>query len=1037
MGVICRKCGTDNTQDSEFCKKCATPLTRSEEKPIPTETLEVPKEELTTGSTFAGRYQIIEELGRGGMGRVYKAQDTEIKEKIALKLIKPEISSDKKTIERFQNELKLARKISHRNVCRMHHLEKSEGNSFITMEYVDGENLKGMIRMMGQLSSGKAISIAKQVCEGLSEAHRIGVVHRDLKPSNIMIDKEGNAKIMDFGIARSLTGKGITGVGVMIGTPEYMSPEQVESKEIDQRSDIYSLGVILYEMVTGRVPFEGDTPYSIGVKHKSETPRNPKEINPQISDDLNRLILKCLEKEKEKRYQSAGELRSELENIESGMPTTDRVIPERKPLTSKEITVTFGLKKLLVPALAIVAFVIIAVFIWKPWSQKAPLPVPSDKPSLAVMYFENNTGDENLDHWRKGISDLLITDLTQSKYLSVLGGDRLFNILQQLDELDSRSFSSDVLAEVASRGRVNHILRGSYSKAGNTIRIDTVLQDATTGEPIATSRVEGIGEEGIFSMVDELTGKIKTSFNFSEEKIASDLDEEIGKITTNSPEAYKYYIEGDNYQKAGNARNAIESYKKAVEVDPEFALAYNDMGIQYYNLGMRDEEKKYLKKAYELREKVSEKERYEIEASFYGLSEKTYGESIEAFNKLIKLSPEQPILRADLGWTYMRLEQWDKAIEQYSIITQSKYEAVNPYTNLALSYRAKGLYDKAAEVLENYLIDFSDNSQVRLSLAINYLCQGKYDLALSEANKAISLATTISSHLFSKGIVHLCQGDFANAEFNFQKSLNGDEIIAKLLGISGRGSSYLTQGRLKESANQYKKGIELLKERGDKDWECLFHLWMGYICLKSENLSKALDEYNKAWDVASEEGSLFYQEESLFFKGLTYLKMKSLSDAQRMADELKESLESGLNDARMRYYYHLMGMIELSKENYSKATGYFNDALTLIPFQCHFWLFEHHALFMEPLASAYYISGDIDSAEREYERIINLTTGRLDFGDIYAKSFYMLGKIYEQKDFKGKAIENYEKFLDLWKDADPGIDEVEDARKRLAGLRAE
>jgi serine/threonine protein kinase len=312
MTIQCPKCKAENPDTKQFCGDCGTQLTPPDEIPVQTKTIEAPKEELTTGSTFAGRYQIIEELGRGGMGKVYKAQDTEIKEKIALKLIKPEISSDKKTIERFQNELKLARKISHRNVCRMHDLGKSEGNYFITMEYVDGENLKGMIRMMGQLSSGKTISIAKQVCEGLSEAHRIGVVHRDLKPSNIMIDKDGNAKIMDFGIARSLTGKGITGVGVMIGTPEYMSPEQVESKEIDQRSDIYSLGVILYEMVTGQVPFEGDTPYSIGVKHKSEVPRNPKEINPQISDDLNRMILKCLEKEKDKRYQSAGELRSEL-----------------------------------------------------------------------------------------------------------------------------------------------------------------------------------------------------------------------------------------------------------------------------------------------------------------------------------------------------------------------------------------------------------------------------------------------------------------------------------------------------------------------------------------------------------------------------------------------------------------------------------------------------------------------------------------------------------------------------------------------------
>ncbi|GAI84985.1 unnamed protein product, partial [marine sediment metagenome] len=197
-------------------------------------------------------------LGKGGMGKVYKAHDTEIKEQVALKLLKPEIASDEKTIERFRNEIRLARKIAHKNVGRMYDLGKAEGSYFISMEYVSGQDLKGLIRQSRQLTVGTTISIAKQVCGGLAEAHRLGIAHRDLKPSNIMIDKDGNARIMDFGIARSLKAKGITGPGVMIGTPEYMSPEQVEGKEVDQRSDIYSLGVILYEMVTGQVPFEGD-----------------------------------------------------------------------------------------------------------------------------------------------------------------------------------------------------------------------------------------------------------------------------------------------------------------------------------------------------------------------------------------------------------------------------------------------------------------------------------------------------------------------------------------------------------------------------------------------------------------------------------------------------------------------------------------------------------------------------------------------------------------------------------------------------------
>jgi len=283
----CPHCDYDNISDSHFCSQCGTKFESPEDiSEFPTMTRQTPSEDFTPGSTFAGRYQIIEELGEGGMGSVYKALDTTINEKVALKLIKPEIASNKHTIERFQNELKYARKVSHKNVCRMYHLSKENDSHYIVMEYIPGENLKSMIRMTKQLSMKTAVSIAKQVCEGLAEAHRLGVVHRDLKPSNIMIDKGGIARIMDFGIARSLQTDGMTGPGVMVGTPEYMSPEQVEGKKADQRSDIYSLGIILYEIVAGKVPFVGDTPISVALKHKNEIPQNPKKINAQIPDPV-------------------------------------------------------------------------------------------------------------------------------------------------------------------------------------------------------------------------------------------------------------------------------------------------------------------------------------------------------------------------------------------------------------------------------------------------------------------------------------------------------------------------------------------------------------------------------------------------------------------------------------------------------------------------------------------------------------------------------------------------------------------------------
>jgi len=386
--MICPLCHTQNLPDSRFCHKCATPLYIEKDVPLPTLTLEKPVDKLSRGSIFAGRYEVIEELGKGGMGRVYKAFDQKIKEIVALKLIHPEISVNEKAIERFRNELKFARKVSHRNVCRMHDLGEEGYMHFITMEYVDGENLKGFIRRAGQLTPGKAVSVAKQVCEGLAEAHRQGLVHRDLKPQNIMIDREGNARIMDFGIARFSEAEGLTGSGVMIGTPEYMSPEQAELKEVDKRADIYSLGIILYEMVAGKVPFEGETPLTIIIKHKSERARNPQELNPHLPGEMTKLIFKCLEKEREKRYQSAEEVLKDLTLVEQGLPTAERAMAKKALAASKEITVTFRFEKVVLPVLAFAILAIVALFIWNPFSKKqGPAPTAQQIPQEARKFL--------------------------------------------------------------------------------------------------------------------------------------------------------------------------------------------------------------------------------------------------------------------------------------------------------------------------------------------------------------------------------------------------------------------------------------------------------------------------------------------------------------------------------------------------------------------------------------------------------------------------------------------------------------------------
>lgn len=386
----CPRCKSTNQSDSKFCRECAEPLLEVLSV-TQTQTLDSAWKDLSAGSVFARKYQIVEELGKGGMGRVYRAFDSEIEEYVAIKLIRPEIASDKTIIQRFRNELKLARKISHKNVCRMFDLNRDKDVYYITMEYVQGEDLKSALRRMGPLSLGKAIFIAKQVCDGLSEAHRLGVIHRDLKPQNIMIDWDGNARILDFGIARSRETSGITDSGGVIGTAEYMSPEQVEGIDVDIRSDIYSLGIILYELVTGCVPFDGNTPMSVAIKRMLQKPTEPRKINSRIPGELSNIIMTCINKDKEKRYPSAKALLLELSKIETQLPATDNIIPRSRSYTTKEITVSFKPKKVLIVAASIcmlaAAGILLWIFVLKS-EVPPPIPTPSSEPEPAITVLD-------------------------------------------------------------------------------------------------------------------------------------------------------------------------------------------------------------------------------------------------------------------------------------------------------------------------------------------------------------------------------------------------------------------------------------------------------------------------------------------------------------------------------------------------------------------------------------------------------------------------------------------------------------------------
>jgi tetratricopeptide (TPR) repeat protein/predicted Ser/Thr protein kinase len=1050
MATLCPTCRSENSETANFCSNCATTLRRPDGAavtlPLPdsaTQTYESRAWDLPTGTLFGGRYQIIESLGRGGMGRVYRALDTKAREEVAIKLIRPDIAEDKRTLERFVNEIKLAHKFSHRNIGKMYHLGEDQGLHYIIMEYVPGEDLKSFIRRSRRLDIGTTVAIAKQVCSGLSEAHDEGIVHRDLKPSNIMIDKEGNAKILDFGIARAIGAPGVTAEGSVIGTPEYMSPEQVEGREADRRSDIYSFGVILFEMVTGRLPFAADTPFVVAFKQQSETPPAPEGLNPQVPPQMSAIILRCLQKDREKRYQTTEDVCRDLGQVEETIHATPLPSPWVKPTTRmtalRSAVQRFPWRKALLPVIGFFGIMAAGVLI------KQVLPKAKGAVrTVAVVGFENLTGEAAYEYLKKAIPNLLITSLEQSKDLEVISWERLNDLAGPKDRDVATAADRDIWFEACRRAGVDAIVMGSFTKAENLFATDAKIYDVQTKNLLksAGSRGEGVGSI-LRTQIDELSREVARGVGLSDRAVTKDA-KPIAEVTTASMEAYQYFVKGQDEFERYYFDDARHSLETAVEKDPSFALPHYYLTRVYKNLADAPRAMKALDQFKKL-SKVSPgkgKDALYVTALTAFVDNDIEG-YVRGLNEIIKADPKDKRAHADLGWFYRNEKKRPEAVAEFE-----KALAIDPdfgyaLNLLAYTYNEMGEKDKAIATFDRYAAAQPGDANPLDSMGDLYFLSGEFDKARGKYQQALAVRPDFPS-TWKLAYLYAMDGDY-DASLRW---VDGMITQAKNDGMRSdghqwKGLYYSLLGRFDEALAELGVAEILAKTSGNPalaDVILRDALWVSYNWGRLDLFKTYLDKrmaYRAETKTGSESLNKIYE---LLYTGLYDVKSGDVASAKKKLEEMT-ALTGSIGDKEKKFNElasgHLRREILFAEGDYDGAIKAFQEgppimidlsaAVTVqgknLPYVADF------------IAQAYLKKGETSRAIKEYERLVSADPKARENALIHPFSRLRLAALYETAGRIDQAIEQYKILATTWKNADPGLPEVVTVRKKLAKLK--